>query len=1131
MHWLKHADFKNYFALCLILCCGLLQVQKVYAQESAVLAKDKWVKIGITETGVYKLDISLLRRMGISGGKIAASGIRIFGNGGAMLPQSNSTPRTAGLTENAVWIEGGDDGTFDETDAVYFYGEGPHVIVPDTVNVELHHQINCYSDTSYYFLTYGDTPGLRIGAAETVSSTGQVVDSFDDYWYHEEETYNLLRSGRVWFGEYLGTSALNFPVNISGVLPSSTVKFFASGIGAAQVATRFSWLFNGQQIGEGAVGTVTSQLADQYALRAQRTTGSFSAVLPASLPAAFTAGVSYIRNGQSSAQAYLDYLALQIKRELRPYDNQQIYRFLSAEASLATFRIKNISASWKLWDISNSARPAQLVNNENGTKDITLASKRRFRQWIGFTFSQALTPASWTLTGNQGIHQDTEEIDLLMVTAPAFITEAERLAAFRRDHDGLKVKVVTTYQVYNEYASGKPDLTAIRDFARHIYKMGRGKLRYLLLFGDATYDYRNKLQNQTADQRKSWVPVYESRESLNPVYTYSSDDYYGFLDDAEGEWIESAAGDHQLDIGIGRLPVKNLTEARTVVNKLIHYASAEARKSWKNTVRFVADDGDGNVHQQHADQLAQLIGDRFLAKRIFLDEFPQVTTSQGQKSAEVNAQIKKTINNGSLILNYTGHGGVNGWAEEQILTLADMLSVHGYDNMPLLVTATCDFGRYDDMGQVSGAELMVLSPKGAAIGALSTTRPVYSSTNYTLNKALYESLRIKMQGQRMGNVVKSTKNNALVGSLNRNFTFLGDPSMLLTENERYINWSMEPDTLLALRKVKLKGGIFYTKDSLPDSDFNGTANIAIYDKPVSFQTLGNEGSRQSYSEFRNKLFEGVVTVVNGSFVCEFVVPKDINYQFGVGRASIYASNIKGTADVSDQLDLIIGGSDQMAVDEKPPVISAYLNDPSFRDGDQVPASSDLMIKLSDENGINVSASGVGHNITAVINDTLEINLNDYYSSELDDFTKGTIYYPFENLKPGKYTVRIKVWDTYTNYSEITFGFLVGAASGIVIEELKIYPNPFQSDLSFQLEHNRENEDIEVDFKVLSISGQTLGSERWTYYNSEKEIAEKVTSGALTTNLYYLNAYLYVIEIRSLKDNSVDRKSGRLLRSP
>jgi hypothetical protein len=1103
-----------------------------FAQSPSVLSAGSWYRVAVTQSGIHRIDAELLKKMGISVTGLNPKNLRMYGNGGKMLSQKNASARPQDLLENAIWVQGEDDNRFDESDALYFYAEGPHVIYYDSLQKSFSHQTNAYSDSSYYYLTIGTSPGLRVSATTSLPTTTHSVDQFDSYWFHEKESINLLQSGREWWGEYLGVSGqLQLQAELPGIIPNSVAVLRGTAIATAQVTTSMRWRVNELEVGEQSQGVVSTY---RYDLKAQRSDKSYNFTLGSSPPSTISINVAFDKNGQSNAQAYLDYAALQVKRQLRAYTSQETYRFLPSDNSSVTYLFKDIPQDWQWWNLADPLHPKQalLSRNPDGTDEFSTTNGKEARTYVGFSPSQALIPQSGEKVLNQNLHALSVP-NWVIITPKAWYSEAMRLADYRQTHDNLTAVVVTTDQVFNEFSSGQPSPTAIRDFVRMLYRQNPDQLRYLLLFGDATYDYKNRGGKQSAQQQQRWVPVYQSRESLHPVFTYSSDDYFGFLDTDEGDWIESRAGDHLLDIGVGRLPVKTPDEARIVVDKLIHYGSSpQALGSWRNRISFVADDGDGNIHQQHADLLAQQIQHQFLSQLLFVDAFPRVSSPEGFKSPELNNSIRQKINEGTLILNYTGHGGASGWAEEQILTLGDMQNVRGYNNLPLLLTATCEFGRYDDPAIVSGAELMVLSPRGAAIGALTTTRPVFSSTNFSLNTAFYEALATEKPGTRVGDLIKVTKNNSLSGSLNRNFVLLGDPAMRLSRAGYEIKWESDADTLSAQKKVTLRGAVH--QQAVPEvaESFNGKAYISVYDKPVRFRTNGMVNQSAEYSELRTKLYEGQVTVKNGRFSCTFVVPRNIDYRPGLGRVSAYAIQSDSLADAAGQLAVWVGGASQVAQDRTPPRISAYLNDSTFRNGQTVPANSVLWIKAFDERGISISSAGLGQNLTATLNDSVTYVLNEYFRSQLDEYRSGLVQFPLDKLPPGAYRLTIKVWDTNTNSSEISLQFVVGAESGIHMTTSILFPNPFQRQLSFKIVHNRPLEDVELSLQILSLSGQFIHKFKKVYYNNDSIISESVEFGnnspVISTQIA---TYLYQIQIRSITDNTKDMRNGKLLHVP
>lgn len=1121
MLWWKNANYKW-----LIIGFLALQGTLLKAQRSSVLSTGQWLKIGITTSGVYKIDAALLRKMGLNTSNLDPRKLQLYGNGGKMLPQKNATPRPTDLIQNAVWVDGEEDGKFDEADALYFYAEGTTTILYDSVGKVLSHQLNHYTDTNYYFLTIGSQNGLRIQEVKnTIAPNAKTITEFDDYWFHENESTNLLHSGRSWFGEYLGgSSALTLSPTISGIVANSKARLRLRGIAAAQVTTKLIPSINSQTVGEQSFGTVTNLQYDIKAVVSEKDYSFTATTSPVNLSIAFD------KNGQTSADAYLDFAALQVKRTLQSPEEQQIFRFLPEATSSVEYQVKNATTSFRFWNITNPLLPKATESRRNSDATISVFSTdgSSSRTYIGFVPSAIKAPESVSLLANQNLQQSAVP-DLLIVTSKEMERQAYLLADLRQQ-EGLDVLVVQQDQIFNEFSSGKPDVSAIRDFARYLYQLEQGKLKYLLLFGDASYDYKNLRAAQSANI--PMILTYESYESLNPVYTYSSDDYFGFLDDSEGEWLETTSGDHTLNIGVGRLPVKTVDEAQLLVEKLVHYSSSKSTiGNWRNKVTFVADDGDDNIHQQHADILASQIEPAILPSRLFLDAYPQTTTSEGQKSPLVNTAIRKSIEEGSLILNYTGHGGISGWAEEQVLTLSDMLSVRGYNSMPLLLTATCEFGRYDNPSLVSGAEIMVLSPKGAAIGALTTTRPVYSSTNFAINQAFYAAFLSEGPSSRLGDLMRLTKNSSLKGSLNRNFVLLGDPSMRLARPINSVQWELQPDTLRALQKVVLKGMISANGQSLA-SDFNGQAQISVFDKPLEFKTLGNQSSVQTFQEYRNKLFEGIVTVTNGKFSAEFIVPRDIDYRIGTGRVSIYALSSDSLSEASGQLDVTIGGSLNTPLNDSAPTLKAYLNNTDFKDGDAVTPSPVLVVDIFSENGINLSQTGLGHGLSAQLNDTITYDLSSYFVNSKDDYKNGKVRFPIEQLPLGNYSIKIKAWDTHTNSAETTFRFRVVEDDGIKFIESATYPNPFKDELSFEIVHNRENEDIELELKIVNVIGHTLLSSKKMYYNSSAKLRETLSSNDLKKfTPTGISIYLYELAIRSTKDGSRQRKTGKIIHIP
>ncbi|MCY7351098.1 MAG: type IX secretion system sortase PorU [Cytophagaceae bacterium] len=1098
----------------------------VLAQPAAsVLSRGTWYKIGVTESGVYRLNPAWLRKAGLNLNGLNPRNLRIYGNGGQMLPQANAATRPIDLVENALWVAGEADGRLDADDYVLFYGESPHPVAYNRAAGRFTHQTNLYSDTTFYFLNVGETPGLRVNSAPTVPAN-VTLTTFDDYFFHEKEYRNILGSGREWYGEVLafGDQAISF--SMPGLVAGAPVRVTSAVVAAAQAATEVGLKLNGQAVGSQSITAVS---ADRYDYKGVNALNTFSVALP-TLPADeklnFT--VSYNRNGQASAQAYLNWLGVQAKRSLRLYGAQTQFRSLeSQQYAAATFALSAAAPGLRVWDVTKAKTPlSQSVVFDNGAARFS-AKTDTLREFVAFTETGLPEPATVRAIPNQNL-RDIAAPDLLVITAPAFRPEAERLAAFRRQHDGLRVAVTTPEEIYNEFSSGRMDVTALRDFVRRLYQKPGSSLKYLLLFGDATFDYKNTLGGNAG---QGYVPVYQSRESLHPIYSYSSDDYFGFLKNGEGTWEESFAGDHTLDVGIGRLPVKTREEAVAVVDKLLRYEDPATFGPWRQKLVFVADNGDYNLHQADADRLAQTLTKtqpNVLTEKVYVDAYPRTTTPTGEKTPEVNRNIARQIENGALIINYTGHGGESGWAQEQILTREDIFSWRNIDRMPLMVTATCEFGRYDNPGVVSGAELALLQARSGAIGLVTTTRPVFANTNFLVSEAFYQVVFQPVDGQlpRLGDVMRLTKNKSLSGRINRNFALLGDPSMRLGYPPATVVLTTPPDTLKALRRVTLTGEV-RRADGQRDATFAGTAYVTVLDKPATLRTRGAEDPPMNYDVQRNVLFNGTATVRAGRFACSFIVPKDLDARLGQGKISLYAQRNAG-ADASGAASVGVGGSQATApTDTQPPRIDLFLNDTTFRDGDQTAPSARLLARFYDESGINVG--GQGHDLTATLDDTLTWTLNDAYRTLSDQYQRGSLTYALPTLSPGIHTIRLKAWDVYNNPGEEALRFRVETHTNSTLKNVDCFPNPLQTQTTFRFEHDAAGDDLDTQVDVLSLNGQLIrrlsavsvradSPLRSLTWDGRSDSGEMVTAGI----------YFYRIFVRSFQTGLEQRGSGKLI---
>lgn len=1139
---MKPSGVRSNCLLLLFLYCmymGLVFPLKAQDAERSVLADGDWYKMSVSQYGMYKLDYSFLKEAGINVSSIDPAKIRLFGQGGGMLPQSNSEPRPEGLIENAIFIRGGEDGKFDPEDYILFYAEGPDLYRYDNDTEHFFYQKNLYTDTTFYFLTISKDNGARIQDQSNEGLNFTRITSFDDYGAYEKDLANILESGREWYGEKFGLTPTHTlpPFYFPGIISGSEIRIISAVLSQSNSPSSFSLSVNNTSVGEQKLRSISVGTYDIKGFSQTDTLSINTSSISFSEPGALTFSYTYQKGSFGTSAANLNFLFLQVKRALALYDNQTVFRSLESLAhSSVTYSLKSASPDISIWDITDPQKPAKQAFDYKEGQAMFGAGAHKLRTYIAFKGSDFSTPATIKKIRNQNLRGESVP-ELLLITDPAFKPAAERLANFRASHDGLSVKIVTPDEIFNEFSSGRQDVSAIRDYVKYLYDQGK-RLKYLLLFGKGSYDYKGYIDNNT-----NFVPTYESRNSLNPVETYSSDDYFGFLDDHEGEWPEGmGVTDHLLDIGVGRLPVKSLAEAHIMVDKLIHYSSSEeALGTWRNELYLIADDGDKNTHQQDAEKIAVLTDTTFSAfniNKIYLDAYPQETLPNGEVAPQVREEINKAIKNGALMINYTGHGAEGVLADESVVT-TDMISKwENYDRLPLFVTATCEFGRHDDPKRASGGELLLSSPKGGAIGLVTTSRPVFSSSNFLLNQAFTAEVFKQVDGKykRLGDIFKATKNNSLSGVRNRNFSLLGDPSMTLAY-PRYeaviFNARQGPDssTLKALSKVELEGEVRDHKSNRIHS-YNGIAYVSIFGKPSTVETFGTENSPvMTFKQRDNVIFRGKASIVQGRFAFNFVVPKNIAYDLGNAKVSLYTmeNNSLNDAHGANQ-DLIIGGSNPDAVpDNTPPVITLYMDDTTFETGGITGSNTLLLAYLEDENGINISNRGIGQELTVQLNDEEPEILNDFYQATLDSYKSGWVSYPIDGLAEGRYTLHLKAWDTYNNASEKSIEFIVADDAKLALDEIFNYPNPFSDDTRFIIKHNRAGENISVRIIIYSIQGKLIKEISGNFMHSNATISDLTWNGLNDFGKKVGNGvYLYKVIVQSEKDAAKKQQLQKLV---
>lgn len=1045
-----------------------------YADHS-VLAEGKWVKISVKKTGIYQLNRSDLSDMGFDVNGLDPRNIRIYGNGGGMLPESNAAFRHDDLVENAIYVEGQSDGRFDDSDYLLFYGQSPIAWEYDAYKKTFEHQRHDYSDYTYYFITVAAEPGQRIGkvTGSNDPATHQ-VNTFVDYKLHEKEENNLIKSGSRWFGEEFNvTTKENFAFAFSNMVPGSVVHLKTEL--AARAFKNSQFLLNM----EGAEATVNiSAVPNNY----NQIYANTKLHRMATAPVGDQIDVALeFRKPTSSAIGWLDYIEINVTRELKFTTGQMAFRDGASfgYSNVAEFTLSNANGNIRVWDVTNPLLPARLdvpaVNQQMRWK----AHTNVIPEYIAFDGSSFLKPVSVKSIENQDLH-GVGDVDMVILTHPDFIQEARRLESLHRDQDRLDVLLTTQEEVFNEFSSGAPDIIAIRSLMKMLYDRAKAgdEPKYLLLFGDGSYDTKNRIPDNT-----NYILAYQSQESLRPNNTFTTDDVLGFLDDTEGESFSK----DMVDIGIGRIPVNSLQKATEMVDKIMHYveASSAVFGDWRNDICFIGDDEDSNSHMEQADELAGLIQSMqpdINIEKIYLDAYPQVSYSGGQRYPEAREAINVRMKQGALVINYTGHGGEEGLAHERVVTVSDIQSWDNYDHLPVFVTATCEFSRFDDPGRTSAGEQVYLNANGGAIAMFTTTRPTFGSPNFELNEYLYKYMFKKENGQypRLGDVLRMAKTST--ADLNsKKFVLLGDPALRLAYPEYNVvttainGLPVGQDTLKAVSEITIQGEV-QNLDGQCMETFNGKVYPRVFDKEMMYSTLGNDVSYTlDFMLQKNVLYKGKTEVKDGRFSFTFIVPKDIAYNFGSGRISYYAENGQVDANGYDE-DFIVGGYDtSQEQDLNGPDIALYMNDEYFRSGGVTDENPQMYAIVKDVSGINTVGNGIGHDITVMLDndpDKLRV-INDFYEADLGEFQSGTIRYPFFNLSEGTHTLTLKLWDVFNNSSEVKTEFVVAASEAFAIEKVMNYPNPFTDHTYFSFEHNQIGQSLDVRIEVYTLAGQLV----------------------------------------------------------
>lgn len=1075
-------SYRLCFLICLVLPFpgfGGQEGKHLYADQS-VLEFGDWYKFKVDKTGIYKVTYQDLVGIGLDPTTIDPRKLRLYGNPAGMLAESNFDAGMDDLSEMAIYVQGEEDGHFDTDDYILFYGQSSTVWSFNPFRAKFEHTNHLYDDYTYYFLTVtpsGDN-GRRLSTVTSTSATPtDTVVSYNDFACYDPDLTNLIKSGKEWYGKKYSpidnseTVSFDFPD-----IDTSALVYMRLNVAAkSTTSSTFTVNYGNTAVITASVSGISPTSTTVYA-RKTITAEYFQVTGPA-----LDFKIIYDPPTTTSL-GWLNYLEINVTRHLLFPGGQVSFRDINSMGrdKIAEFIMSSANEQVTVWEVSNPLDVRAVAAELTGTQLRFRMATDTLRHFIAFDKTSFYSPVFVEKVINQNLH-GIEPIDMVIVSHPLFLDQAFHLADLHNEKDGLTVAVVTPQQIYNEFSSGSQDIAAIRNFMRMLYKRAdsANRPRYLLLVGDGTYDPKDRVTSNT-----NFIPTFQSRESLLLTSSFVSDDFFGLFDPDEGN--DGMGG---LDIGIGRLPVTSEAEAEIFVGKIEHYLSTSQNVlgNWRNNICYVADDEDNNLHFKQAEELSEYIranNKTINIDKIYFDAFKQISTPAGQRYPDAKKALNKRVEDGVLILNYTGHGGEEGWSDEKVLEMTDINSWTNFDRLPLFVTATCEFSRFDDPGRTSAGEQVFLNPNGGGIALITTTRLAFAQSNFLMNKRFYEHVFEKSNGQywRIGDLIRLSKNPP--NDNIRNIVLLGDPALQLAY-PRYsvITTSFNnspadgaPDTVRALSTVAVRGAVVDDQGNI-DMAFGGTLFPLVYDKPGVVNTLGNDPKSfpAPFYVQKNILYKGQVSIINGEFSFSFMLPKDISYSYGNGKISYYARN--AGMDASGYYDnFIIGDIDQEVVpDMESPVIRLFMNDTNFRSGDVINENPLLLAYLTDDCGINANGIGIGHEIIGYLDGHSDeaITLNDYFEPGLDTYQSGIVRYYFHDLAEGPHTLTVKAWDLQNNSSTVTIDFMVSLTIDVAISHVMNYPNPVTSGTSFQFDHNQFNAQLQVEIRIFDMLGNLM----------------------------------------------------------
>jgi len=1018
--------------------------------KTALFESGSWYKIPVARgrEGIFRITGAFLNDHGVDPSAIDPSTLKIFNNGGRMLPRNIDADRPDGLIETPIQVVGMEDGRFDESDYILFYGRGVTGWEYDNARQRLSHFINLYTETNIYWLVFNDgTEGKRIPAQEPESgSVEQARDRATDYGFIENDLHNIFNGGLYWWGyQFIGSGDKSYSIPVPDPSNGESLTLLLNMRGGTSNQHQFTVTWNGAPIGGFQFSGAREWLQEITITDIQDGSNS--------LRLGYT-------GSSSVSQAYVDWIEWEYTRNLNP-DEGSLRFFAAPGAGRITYRLSNFDDTPRVWEISGPENITQMTLQSvaGGWIFTHTADEGGIGEYLAVTPDQWITPETIEPDTPSSLRSSANSADMVIITHTDFYDQALRLESMRESHDSLDVMVARIQDIYDEFSGGLLDPVAIRDFLAHTKRTWSRAPGYVLLLGDGDYDYRNRLSQND----KNWIPPYE-QDGFGDSGGRATDDGFTYV----------TGSDTEMDLAIGRLPAQTPEEAEIMVSKIIQYETDPDFGEWRNLVTLVGDDEKGQYgtenelrHTSASEQVSLFyLPRRFNQRKIYLMEYEEEILEGARRKPRARQDLINQINEGTLLVNYIGHGNEEVWAHEWAFHRdTDLPSLTNSRRLPLFYAATCRFGKYDSPFEQSFTEELLRSPGKGGVAVISASRDCNANSNEALNQEFLSDMFPDWgAAKRLGDALRAAKLSTWDTANNEMYHLFGDPAMRLgAPRHRAVIQKIMPDTLKALSLVQIDGEILNAANSWPG--YQGLLYTRVFDatKKASYKTI-------SYTLPGNALFRGESETDN-VFQVKFIVPKDIQYGGETGRMSVYFNN--SSTDGAGYMDgLKIGGSASLVDTEGPLIDIAFNEMETFVSGGPVPENPELVVRIHDDKtGINITGE-IGHKIVMTLNGDLREDLTHLFQYDEGSYLGGTLTYPLTNLSLGNHELEIKAWDNANNSSTRFIMFRIVAAGELRIDQVMNYPNPFDytsgTHITFHLSHSAD-----ITVKIYTIDGRMI----------------------------------------------------------